>query len=128
MNADAGHVTTVSGDAPISTDGPERTQKVARAGQHGGRRRIQPPQVGGVPYTPTRELQSERRQICIDDLGRRKRGQAAMRTFAPGAIGHAGLQSTCAPLTLIGGGPGDSLGFQAAHAGGGIENRFANEP
>ncbi len=73
----------VRGDPPRLVERPEPLQQIARALQHRHRRRIQPRQRGGVGRAPLGEVERERREVGFEDLGRRLRGEAALRTLAP---------------------------------------------
>ena len=117
--------TTVGGDALRIVQCTEPTQQVSRTVEHRRGRGIQPGQGRGLIGAPLRKIEGERREVGLDDLGRRLRREAALRAFAPQPVAGALGDAACAARALVGGGARDSPGLQAAHAGHRIERRAA---
>ena len=118
---------TVGGDALRIVQCSEPRQQVSRTVEHGRGRGIQPGQRRRLISAPLREVERERREVGLDDLGRRLRREAALRALAPQAVAGPLGDASGAARALVGSGARDAPGLEAAHAGHRIEGRAAHQ-
>ena len=74
-----------------------------------------------------RQLERERREVGVQDLGRREGQQAALLLLGPQAIADAGLEAAGAAAALVGGGLADAHGLEPRHARARREARHAHQ-
>ena len=113
--------------APGRIERAEIEQQGARRGQRGGGRRRQPGQ-GGVARAPQRQFERQRRQVGVEDLGRREGQQAALRLLGPQAIADAGFEAAGAAAALVGRGLAHPHRLQPRHARARREARHPHQP
>jgi hypothetical protein len=127
MHAERCHLAAMRRDAAAVIQGPQASEQIASAGEHGGGRWVEPAQLRGVSYSPVREIERERREVRIGDFGLRERRKTALRALAPRAIADTGFHATRAALPLICRRARDALRLEATHARRRVERRPANE-
>jgi hypothetical protein len=126
-----GHPAAVRGDARIrlrparSRERPKLDQELARLRERGGGRLVQPPQRSRVGNAPGCELECHRREIRLEDLGRRMRHQVMVLVLGPQPIADPRGDAARTTTTLIGGRLRDADGFEPSHARAWRESRDA---
>ncbi len=127
MRGDPRHLAPVRGNASGAVECTEPGEQIPRAAQLCGGRRVQPAQRPGITCTPARQLQRQRREVGVGNLGRRERCQSRLGTLAPRPVADTRRQAAGTALALIRGGARDALGLQAAHARDRIEACAAHQ-
>ena len=121
------HCPSVRRDRAQLIERPEIEQQGARRGQRGGGRRRQPGQ-GGVAGAPQRQFERQRRQVGVEDFGRREGQQAALRLLGPQAKAHAGFEAAGAAAALVGRRLAHPHRLQPRHARAWREARHPHQP
>ena len=121
MQAERCHVAAERRDAATGVDGLEPCEQVACLRERRRWRRIDPRQGRGVVAAPAGEFERERREVCLEDLGRGLRQQRVVSRLAPQPVAGAGRGAARASAALVGRRARDAHGFEAAHAGGRVE-------
>jgi hypothetical protein len=101
MRRETCHLAPVGGYAPGGVECPKTLEQLARTRELCHGRRIEPAQRRGLPHAPAGELQCQRREIGVDDLGRRERGEGRVGTLTPRAVADTRLEPSGAAATLI---------------------------
>ena len=127
VHGKARHRLSVSIDAACAIERPETLQQVTRAREHRRRRLVQPGEPARLARSPAGEIQGERREIGIQDLGRSEGGERGLGALAPGAVADTGLGASGTALALLGGGARDALRLEAAHTGDRVEARTPHQ-
>ena len=127
MRPETCHLASVGGDASAVVERPETLEQLPGARELRRGRRVEPAKRRGLPHAPAGELQRERREIGVDDLGRRVGREARVGTLAPRPVADARLEAPGAAAALIRGRPRDAPGREQAHAGYRIEARATRE-
>ncbi len=125
MRPHARHRLAVRRDPAGGIERAEARQQLAPHAQGGGRRRIEPRQLGGVAHPVQREVERQAAQVGIEDLGSRCRNQAGLLRGAPAADRHARRRAARASATLVRRRPGDPHRLESRHAG---ARRMARHP
>jgi hypothetical protein len=73
----------VVGDAPVGAERPQLAEQRACARERGVGRRIHPAQGGRIDHARRRELERERDQIGLEDLGRGVRAPGVVLGLGP---------------------------------------------
>ena len=127
MLAEPRHRPAVRRDRARPIERAEIEQQRARRGERGSGRRRQPGQ-GGVARAPQRQLERQRRQVGVEDLGRREGQQAALRLLGPQAKADAGFEAAGAAAALVGRGLAHPHRLQPRHARARREARHPHQP
>ena len=121
------HFAAERGDHALRIQRPKPLQQFARLRQHRRGRGINPGQARGIRAAPQRQVERQRREIRLADLGGRECGEARMRTLAPQPVTAPGRGAAGATGALVSGRARDARDFQPAHAGRRIEARAPRE-
>jgi hypothetical protein len=127
VRAEAGHAPAVRREVAVGGERAELAQQLAGLGERRRGRRIEQPERGRIGHAPGGEVERERREVGLEDLGRRGRLEAALVLQAPQPQAQARPEPAGAAAALVGGGTRDARGDEAAHAGERLEARTARE-
>src|SRR6476619_3057539 len=119
--------TTMFGNAPGVIDGFQLAQELARLAERGRRRRIEPAQLERVADTRDGQLESERREIGLENFGRGPRHQLSLLDLGPQAIADARRESAGAAAALFSGSAIHPHRLQSRHSRARREARDAGE-
>ncbi len=82
--------------------GVQLDQQLASLGERRGRRRVEPGELRGFVHTGHREVERERGQVGVQNLGRRLLEQMRRLVLRPETIADPRRRSAGAPTALIG--------------------------
>lgn len=102
MYGETGHRLPVAGDPTAGVERPELPQERARLRERAGGRWIEPAQRRWIGNTGSSEIERERGQIGLEDLGLGRREQLRVLLSLPKAITDSGSHSPGPAPTLIG--------------------------
>ncbi len=127
MGSQLGHAPPVGGDAARLIQRPQLPEQRSRLGQRGGGRGVKPPERRRVGDPGGRQLQRERRQVGLEDLGGIPRQEVGVLPLGPEPVADARGRPPGAPPPLVGRRPGDPDGREPRHAVPGREPRHARQ-
>ncbi len=125
MRAHSRKRAAVSRDAIVGVDRLQAPQQIARLREMRGRRRVEPAQGARIGGAPDAELERERREVRVQDLGFGPRVQRELRALRPEAVANARRQAAGAAAALIRRGLRYFRGDEPAHPGCRIEFSIA---
>jgi hypothetical protein len=112
---------------PRGVERAELRQELRRAGERGGRRRIQPAEAPDVAQPPGRELEDGSREVDADDLGRLVLAPSRVLRTRPEPDAAPGAEPAGAPPALRGGRAADRAKPQVVEARAGVEAQDARQ-
>ena len=104
MSAHGGERAAMRGDAPGRVHRAQASQEIACLRERRRGRRIEPAQAPGIRRAPAGELERERCEVRMQDLGRRLCDERRLHALGPQAVADPGTQTTGAAAPLVGGG------------------------
>ncbi len=108
--------------------GVQLDQQLSRLRERRRRRRVEPGELRGLGDTSHREVERERGQVGVQNLGRRLLEQVGGLVLRPETVADSRRGSAGAPTTLIGRGSRDAYRLEPRHPRARREARRAREP
>ncbi len=128
MDPELGHRPPVRRRDAGGVYGVQLDQQLAGLGERRGGRRIEPGELRGFGHAGHREIERERGQVGVQNLGRRLLEQMSGLVLRPETVADARRRSAGAPATLIGRRSRDTHRLEPRHPGARREARRAREP
>jgi hypothetical protein len=126
VDRQAGHRPAAPCDASACIEGLELGQHLDRLRERGRRRWIEPRELERVGDAGRGEIECQRRQVGVQDFGRRLIEKVQRLVLVPEAIAHTGCQAAGASAPLIGRRLRHAYGVEPRHADRGREARYAS--